>query len=317
MPAIQISITLGSQAGKRVLLNEGDSPITFGRDAGNRLILDDTRVSREHGQLIFDEGQWWVENQSPNGLRVGWRNASKKPAKLRSGDVVKAGDLSLFEISFKEMARATGSAEAEQEDFEDSDEDRPKAGAKKRSNLWLGVIIYLVVIAIVFVVISQVRDSRPSDENSIVRTQLSPTDIENLIRQPLPESQMQPFDRARGDQALERAMQLYRGLELSDQNLFPAYAAFREAMAFYRIPTFVDFENPAHRTAYLDVEQRLIERLTRMYRIGMDAFQVSDYPAAERQFSQIVELFADDQSDLFRNAQHFREAALRRSGRRR
>ncbi len=63
------SITLHSEAIERSLEQTFSIPeITVGRNLTCDFCLEDHTVSAEHAQLIFRQGQWWVEDlQSTNG----------------------------------------------------------------------------------------------------------------------------------------------------------------------------------------------------------------------------------------------------------
>lgn len=96
--AVQIqkvpTITLIERSG--VTENKEDSysvpEITFGRDPGNTVRLDDETVSSRHAILTFRNGHWWIEDQySTNGTFL---NDEKivTPTILISGDDIHIGN---------------------------------------------------------------------------------------------------------------------------------------------------------------------------------------------------------------------------------
>ncbi|MCC5829595.1 MAG: FHA domain-containing protein [Phycisphaeraceae bacterium] len=313
MPAIQVSILLGSQTGKRVLLTESDSPVTFGRDVDNRIILDDPRVSRHHGRLILEGDQWRVESLSSNGVRVGWRSAGKKGLRLRDGDTLKVGEVDLLGVGLHSGGGPRAAEDQDDEDWEDGDQEGP-AKKGKRSNLWLFVGIYVLVIVGIFIVIGQVLDRGEPGPPDIQRQQLTATDIENLVRRRLTEDEMYPFNQQRGDQALAEALEHALAVDIQPERLFPAYRSFREALRHYRRDSYLGLPDPDHRTVYLEVERRLTERIITLYQRGLDAHRTNDFVAADRAFSRVLEVFQDPSSDLFRNAVYFRNLARQRGG---
>lgn len=98
-----------SPFGVRVLLNQEtlkiirlDPHVTYiGRMPENHVVLDDAKVSRSHARIVYDEGEYYVEDQeSENGILV---NGTKTPRqKLKVGDQVLVGSHMLEVISADE-----------------------------------------------------------------------------------------------------------------------------------------------------------------------------------------------------------------------
>lgn len=100
IPPVQAVLTLsgGPRNGQRIIVNL--LPFKIGRIAGNTLMLDDPRVSREHARLEErpDGGLWIVDSNSSNGTFVnGYRITS--PQRLAHGDTVSIGD-TVLRVSF-------------------------------------------------------------------------------------------------------------------------------------------------------------------------------------------------------------------------
>jgi pSer/pThr/pTyr-binding forkhead associated (FHA) protein len=77
------------------------SDISFGRDPGNTICLDDETVSNRHAMLTFRNGHWWIEDLfSTNGTYL---NDEKivTPTILISGDEIHIANL-FYEVRISE-----------------------------------------------------------------------------------------------------------------------------------------------------------------------------------------------------------------------
>ena len=75
--------------------------ITFGRVAGNIIVIDHPNLSRQHGELLEQDGHWFVANRSPNGTTVNGRAIpADQPYALKPGDEVGVGKQRLFAVHF-------------------------------------------------------------------------------------------------------------------------------------------------------------------------------------------------------------------------
>jgi pSer/pThr/pTyr-binding forkhead associated (FHA) protein len=69
-----------------------------GRGLNNDVILEDTRVSRNHAQLRYRSRRFWITDlSSTNGTYVNGEPVEERA--LRDGDVISLGGL---EVAFKE-----------------------------------------------------------------------------------------------------------------------------------------------------------------------------------------------------------------------
>ncbi len=77
-------------------------PFLIGRQDNNHLVLRDNRASRNHARIVFEDGQYWVEDlNSRNGITV---NGEKLPrAVLAEGSVVGFGVEESYELIFRTM----------------------------------------------------------------------------------------------------------------------------------------------------------------------------------------------------------------------
>jgi len=66
--------------------------ITVGRSKGCSVVIDDSKISREHAAIRIENGDWWVYDlQSSNGTRVNDNDVSAY--ELSEGDVIEVGGL--------------------------------------------------------------------------------------------------------------------------------------------------------------------------------------------------------------------------------
>jgi hypothetical protein len=102
---LQSNIRSGERFGLRV------SGIRIGRgvlDAGDiQLTPDDVHASREHALLIFEEGNWYLQDQSRNGTQVNGQVVRRSRVRLNSGDRIQIGDS--FDVTFRYLSDTTQS----------------------------------------------------------------------------------------------------------------------------------------------------------------------------------------------------------------
>lgn len=101
----------GVQAGKEFQIS-GDE-ITFGRDLGSTIVLDDIQISRHHLRVYREDDNLFVEDlKSTNGSLLNGK-ALKKAQKLKNGDIVTMGETNVFEFRIPGEAKVEVQAEPE------------------------------------------------------------------------------------------------------------------------------------------------------------------------------------------------------------
>ena len=69
------------------------APCTLGRSQSNTVTLSDASISRNHAQVFFRDGHFWIEDLgSKNGTKLGTRRVDA-PAKLKPGDHLQLGSV--------------------------------------------------------------------------------------------------------------------------------------------------------------------------------------------------------------------------------
>jgi len=74
--------------------------LTIGRDISCECIVGDTTVSAQHARLIFQQGQWWVEDlRSTNGTYLN-HELVISPLVIANGDLLRLGQ-AIFTIDIE------------------------------------------------------------------------------------------------------------------------------------------------------------------------------------------------------------------------
>ncbi|MFH1008388.1 MAG: FHA domain-containing protein [Candidatus Latescibacterota bacterium] len=78
-----------SEKGTPFLLSSAN--VYIGRMAFNDIVIEDDRVSGQHAELSFEEGQFWIEDLgSTNGTYVNGERITRK-SPLKNEDLIKIG----------------------------------------------------------------------------------------------------------------------------------------------------------------------------------------------------------------------------------
>lgn len=295
MTPIQVQILAGRQAGRRVLLQQ--SPITFGREADNELVIDMPFVSRHHGELHFHEEQWYVVNRSPNGTRVGRKNVIDQPWLIRGTQAISIGD--------EQVLRVTPQL-AGQKTVEDEDPEQDREPKKQVNKVWVGIGVYLLLIMGLIVFLS-LRDGDGSRTRGVDPTPLTQMDIEAEILA-LPE----PYapESRRVMEYLSDARQAYDTYRVREAGLYRAHVNYQQAMAYSQNQML---DNGLDQRRHQHVKRMLIQEVTRAYENGVNTFQAAQYADAREHFAEVLRLYpAPMHSAIRQSAEQFMtEARLR------
>ncbi|MFI4859455.1 MAG: FHA domain-containing protein [Phycisphaerales bacterium JB063] len=266
MIALQIHITAGPQAGTRLQLTQ--SPASFGRAPENTLVLDLSTVSRNHGELRYEDDAWWLYNHSQNGTKVGRKRVTKKPRELADGASITIGDEEVFRIHYAgETASPAAPAAASQSAGETPDAQQPEqpapgTGARGRSKLWLMLAVWFGLVLGVFMILFAVLDKgspddAPTNSNQIVQFE-SADDVRQILKQPV---QRGTADEYRHDENLSKARQNYNN-EPRTRHLYEAYRYYR--LAVKHLPANQDL-GPEDQQRYEVVLDELSELVFKRY----------------------------------------------------
>jgi len=65
--------------------------ISIGRDSKNLVVLHDHQASKNHAEILFDEGNFWIDDlNSRNGVFINGKKLHRKE-KLVNGNIIKIG----------------------------------------------------------------------------------------------------------------------------------------------------------------------------------------------------------------------------------
>ncbi|MEE9405011.1 MAG: FHA domain-containing protein [Algisphaera sp.] len=311
---LEVQINAGPNTGERVRLNQ--SPAGFGRDARHPLFIDLPTVSRVHGELRREPAGWVVANLSPNGTQVNGRSLGRKPRLLRDGDYIGVGGETLMTIH---LSQTTDTPDASP--LGDSSAPNPPVAPKtNRTGLWLGLLgFWAVVFTLAFVFVGTGKGTQATQGIPDLPA-LTDVDLAASIRATLP--RREPSPRSALEQ-LDQAERFHRLQSADPSNAFRAHFAYKSALAFSFGSSFTDARDdwgnrPAAELAlaqkkHIELEEKLITEMTRLYKDAYGKLQSGRYAAAQRAFKTIMDRYADPQNALFQNAERQRDIARRRA----
>jgi len=299
MKPITIQMLHGVNAGRARAFEQ--SPIAFGRDPSNDVVVEVPLASRQHGELVFDEDQdrWLAINHSANGTTVNGKRVARKPIALKSGDTVGVGGEKMFEVEIAEPAPAP--AAATPSESRPAEPDKPKMTGKNK--LWIGLGIYFFAMMIVIFIALQLVDRSDGGGGAAV-----PELTSQQIAAEITRTISRPQNMREASVALETARQRYELVERDASALFEAYRNFKLAYAYSNGELFTDglvFRE------YKKSEQELIDLVTRTYALGYAQIRSKQWSEAEQTLRKLLQIYPDNDSRIHRNV--IRQLRLARS----
>lgn len=296
---LTIQILSGPNMGKRQRFTQG--PVTFGRDADNGIVLAEPFVSRKHGSLVVIDDRWALLNLSANGTKVNARLVTavgKRPRKLRHGDVIAVGNQPVFTVGLEAGSDAPAESDA-----------AAAAPARRRlsarGKLWAAVGVYVLLMIGLFVFLSTLGGDGPGAGPR--PAELSPAEVEAQIRAPL--APMQPPNPGAAARYLDEAREWYFRRETDRSAAFRALLKYKQALA---AADRVLFEEGLDQQRYLEVQNELVERVERLYRRGVNQTVAGNYQGAVESFDELLAIYGDRDSELYRSALALRAYAAAR-----
>ena len=291
--SIQIHVLSGPGAGSRLSFAQG--PIFCGRENSNQVILAGPVVSRKHCEIVEIDGRWFVNNLSPNGLRVAGKKVGSKPVPLDDGTVVGVGDLDLFRVhpsSSPTVPLPTDEGSTQ----EQTDEQAQPVARKPRTRLWVGIGVYMVILLALFIYLSTLGENKKTEAPQ--PPELTRQQIESELRKPARRSS-QGIDERLAQQSLEEARALGARPEARADGLYRTYRAYRDSLAAAGKDSF---DTGSDQTKYEDVRDRLIEVLDKKYRNAYLTLRSQDFKSAVEEFRVVMDMYPDADSAVFKNA---------------
>jgi phosphoserine phosphatase RsbU/P len=98
-PRRPASLIVVDPGGHRKRVEIGREPFRIGRHADNDIVLRDSRASRSHARIVFEDGRYFVEDAgSRHGVSVNGKRVERHP--LASGDRIEFGVPDSYEVVF-------------------------------------------------------------------------------------------------------------------------------------------------------------------------------------------------------------------------
>lgn len=294
---IQIERLNGPEAG-RTTTHRPTERVTFGRGAGNVLRLSGEHLSRYHGELACEAGQWTLVCHSANAVSVGRRQVEPGAAvAVGGGETVRLGKEPLFAVQLVEGDAADEGAAGETysagyaatgggpgtlgaptpfEAGDGGEADEGEGGLSRRGKIWIGIGAYLFVIIGAFAVLSGLSGDRAASQS--MPPQLPDERIAEEIRRPFVRV---PSEREAARHATE-ARRWYVRSESSPEGLFLAHHHYKLARAYAGLERGESLEDGIDQLRFHELEQRLIDRVQREYREAFALAHNREWQAAER-----------------------------------
>lgn len=306
MQPVQIQLFVGAAAGRRARFDR--SPITFGRGPDNLLIIEHEQVSRNHGEVRFENGQWVLINRSANGTKVNRKTVKDAPRPLEAGDEVSIGKTLLFAVSFEAVERDEGEAGLMAQEIHLSDELRAPPPRGKRK-LWIGIGIYMGALLLAVIFLSTLGGGRKSNGDNV--PELTPSRIESLVAKPLAK------EAARDDlyeEQLAKANTLYHRRDMSLDGLFKTYRAYQRAIAHSTNNAFAAKDHESQ-VRFVAVQKELTDKVKAAYDDAVTKLKRGDDENAYLAFDKLMKVYDDPSSELYKNFQAKLNVASVRLGR--
>ncbi|MCC7192601.1 MAG: FHA domain-containing protein [Phycisphaeraceae bacterium] len=292
MSTISVQIITGPGSTRREAFT--DPVISFGRDASNAIVLSEPTASRKHGELRYAQGQWVLVNLSPNGTRVNGRSVTRKAQPLMDKDMVAVGDHPVFQVLFDP-------APASLVDPVAPTDEPVQSKANRKTKLWIGIGIYLVVMTLAVIVAKDLLDD-PADKNGTSVPRLSAEQIRDAVCKPMTVTTPNIGDASR---YLSDAKEYYNKLDTDDRNLYAAYRAYQLALANMEKKDFEGIDQ----LQFAAVQSKLVEEVTTAYNRAYDLLKKPDYVGADAAFFKVIQIFPDANSEVYQNASRQRAVA--------
>ena len=324
-PVLHIELLHGPGMGRTVSFTQ--SPVSFGREADNTLIVTESFVSRRHGEFRLTGERWELVNLSPNGTRLNRKliRETQKPQALRTGDEVTVGELAVFRVHLEAApataAKAPAGATARTAPVPQAPGAQsgpkgagltPGAGMSltKRSKMLLSLIgLMMLSLFVLWILLDQGGGSSGTGPDN--QQILAGKEIARLIKEPLASK---PVDPALARQKLLDAADLYAGSTVEHAKRYKAYRAYQESLVYAGLTTFSD---PQDQWKFLNLQKNVVDDIVSRYHNAYNLYQAGQYPQAKAGFSKLAtDLFnlvgGDQNHPLYRNVMDWQIAAGKR-----
>jgi len=282
---IRIQMLTGPNAGLQT--THQDTKLTFGRSPDNTLAVDVAYLSRQHGELVCEDGQWFAVNHSPNGTTVNGKAVkADEPRPLKTGDVVGVGSEKLFTV-------AVAPAGGEEVDAIEEPEAAPKKPAmSRRAKMWTGIGAYMALMAIVIILLATAGGEKTSGRS--MPPQLTDEQIARDIREPI---ERLPDERKAAEHLQEARDWMSRPNARVDA-VYQAHRNYKLTMAYANTSTL-----PEDQLQFNAVETKLINTITEKYRRTYAMLLNKQWTDAETELRRLSDMYPDTTSKIHKSVQ--------------
>lgn len=303
MPTLHLQLLTGPGSGRTASF--ADAPVAFGRDHNNALILDESFVSRKHGEFLLDGDRWILLNHSPNGTLVNRRSITGKSHPLAQGDVIAIGDVPIFRVGIESAPPGAPAASG----ASGTDAHRPAAelsaeatAARKRRKTFIILGVWWAIVLLVVVFLLTLKDKSSTSSSSL--TLLTREQMAREVAQPLP---YRVRDEAAARGHMEQAEQAFGAAAANDNRLYLALSNYKQALAYLNTDYFSD---PFMQFHYQSTKEKLTDLLWDRYNT---AIALRSKPRdAQAAFDRVTQLYPDYDSQIYRNADALKLDAIQR-----
>ncbi|MEM7624884.1 MAG: FHA domain-containing protein [Planctomycetota bacterium] len=318
---LEVTITAGPTAGQRVRINH--SPAAFGRDAENPLVVDLPTVSRVHGELRYDDQRWVLVNLSPNGTQLNRRPVGRRPRPLEDGDQIVVGNQPVLTVALRDSGEDDAGVSVGRGSTQDvgaTPAPPTKASISPRTKLWAGIAGFWVVVFVGAFLLTGGDDGPQAGINAVPR--LTDAQIAASIRAPLAKQEPSPRNAA---EHFDEAVAAGQMMNADPKNRFLSYYSYKTALSYVLGDDFLDerddwggkpdSERATAQRLYFELQDELIDDVTRLYNDAYGKLADGRYAAAQRGFEKVYALYNDSSSDVYRNALRQRNVARQNQSR--
>ncbi|MBI1336420.1 MAG: FHA domain-containing protein [Phycisphaera sp.] len=286
MPSLQVHILAGKERGKRLVFRE--SPVTFGREADNTLVIDVDAASRQHGELRVEGGQWVVENRSQNGTQVNRRRVKAKPMTVGAGDVLSIGGIDILGIEQAAVDEQVIEQAQPAQEARDSESAQPGGRVDRKVKLWIGIGAYLLAMLLLMIVLQSLGGKKQDSIKTAEK--LSDARIAHDLREPLPSPPGQS-DMRRAEEELRKARELYGQRDTKIDALYRCYRAFQQSLRYSGKKAFDD---SLDQNRFFQVQDELVADATKRYNYAFTLLTEGNFESAAEGFKDLMDRLPND-----------------------
>lgn len=271
----------------------------IGRDETCDVAIDDSTVSREHGQIEQTVGQWVYTNFSENGTWINRKRAER--VALSDGDILEIGSQTRIRFRLQEVQPTTVVApvrrrprrtreEIEAEAAQDeTQEQKPRTVTSdlfKRRKVIIGLAAYLAAMVALFAFLGLRSDN--GDSGPPMAERFEPEDLARWLDTL---NFGLPRDMGMAAKKLKEAEQLYSGYQFgAPMDLYNAVRAFQEASEYAGGGRIRDFK---YQKMFTDAKRDLVHELWTRYRDALVAEAQQNRLGARHLYWQILQRIPD------------------------